>query len=445
MSKQFFLIYLILILSGALIFARGGNEQPSSEQLELNEIDVDGVEVIFWHQHTRSREEELNRIIDDFNQTNPWGITVIGEYAGSYEDIYNKMITGIVGNLVPDLVVAYQSQAASYMLADGLVDIETYINHPEYGLNEEDRADFIEGIYNSDYNAQFDNKRLGFPPNRSMEVLYYNIDWLRELGYEAPPRTWEEFADMIIAATDEEEGTYGLPISPDASNIFAQIISRGGDGYLDASGVGYEFDIPEFRDAVVWMKNLYDRGAARKISERYGNQTDFANSFTPFSMGSTSGIPYYQAAIDASDRGTFNWSVAYFPYTTAEPVMDMYGASVSIPRTGPEKQLAAWLFVKHYTSPEIQKKWSEVSGYFPVRSSVRDGMGDYIAGNSQYGDAFDILLNSEIKTEPPIISYDQVRGLIAAAYNAMIDGADISSTLNELTEEANILNEEMKP
>ena len=436
---------MILFMVGTMLFAGGSGEAASTPVLDLEDVELDGVEVLFWHQHSRSREELMNSIIADFNSSNPYGITVVGEYAGGYGDIYNKMISGIAAGVVPDLVVAYQNQAGSYMLADGLVDIEPYVDDPVYGLTEADKADFIEGIYNSDYNAQFDNKRLGFPPNRSMEVLYYNMDWLRDLGFSAPPKNWNEFAEMARAATDAAGGTYGFPISTGASTLFAMTISRGGDGYLDADKANYEFNTPEIRDSISAIKQLYDEGVAKKIAEQYGEQTDFANRLTPFAMGSTSGLPYYRSAIESSEQGVFEWSVAPIPYTTARPAMDMYGASVSIPSTTPEKQLAAWLFLKHLTTTDAQKSWSEASGYFPVRASVREKLEGYISENSQYGDAFDILLNSDIVTEPPIASYDEVRRIVSSYYNEILDGADLNDALDELTEEANFINVDMMP
>jgi len=463
MSNRIILVLAALLIIAGGVFAGGGNQTPAPtttapaasttpaptttpvSQSPFSNLELQGVEVLFWHQHSRAREEAMNRIIAGFNDTNPYGITVKGEYAGGYGDIYNKMISGLAGGVVPNLVVGYQNQAGAYMLADGLVDIEPYVVDPEFGLTATEKADFIEGIYNSDYNAQFDNQRLGFPPNRSMEVLYYNADWLEELGFAGPPKTWEEFERMAIAATDASTGKYGYPISTDASNLFSLAISLGGDGYLNGSGTDYEFNTPEIRNALSMMKRLYDAGAAKKIAEAYGNQTDFGNRISLFSMGSTSGLPYYGSAVEASEAGSFAWSVAPMPTNQSRPVMNMYGASVSIPKTSPENQLAAWLFLKYLTSPEPQRAWTVESGYFPVRASVRNSLTDYVSENPQFGDAFDILLNSQIKTEPPFASYEEVRRSVSSTFNEILDGADISSALDRLTKEANEINQDMLP
>ena len=122
--------------------------------------------------------------------------------------------------------------------------------------------------------------------------------------------------------------------------------------------------------------------------------------------------------------------------------MNIYGASVSIPKTTPEQQLAAWLFVKYYTSTEIQAKWSMVSEYFPVRASVADNMTDYFAENPAFKTAFDMLPYG--KFEPPVPGYDFVRDVLQEKIAAIVGGADVATTLDEVNSEANkILEEQM--
>jgi multiple sugar transport system substrate-binding protein/sn-glycerol 3-phosphate transport system substrate-binding protein len=89
----------------------------------LEDVDPTGQTVIFWYQHTRERENALKALMQQFNQANPHRIKTIGEYAGGYDDIYNKMIVGIQSGTVPNLVVAYQNQAMAYALAGGLVHL----------------------------------------------------------------------------------------------------------------------------------------------------------------------------------------------------------------------------------------------------------------------------------------------------------------------------------
>ena len=179
----------------------GGQEtaEEPAQQTDVEVLDPSGQQVIFWYQHTRERETALQELITEYNEKNEYGIVVKGEYAGAYSDIYNKMVVGIQGNALPSLVVAYQNQAMAYYLDGGIVDIAPYMNSPKWGLSNTEKSDFVQSFLMQDF---IGGAQVGFPPNRSLEVFYYNVDWLRELGFDNPPRTWDEFAQICRLARD---------------------------------------------------------------------------------------------------------------------------------------------------------------------------------------------------------------------------------------------------
>ena len=438
-------VALILVwATTAALFASGTKEAtpaPSGGTTSdsLAAVDPSSQTVTYWYQHSGSREKALQAMISDFNATNQWHITVKGEYAGGYDQTYNKMITAIAGNSMPDLVVAYQNQAATYEESGVLVDLNPYVKSTKWGV-EDQLSDFFPGFINQDINSQFGGKRLGFPPNRSMEVLYYNADWMRKLGLSTPPASWSDFLSMCKAATNKANGTVGYDISTDASNVFAQVISRGGN-ITGPGGKGYSLDTPEMKASMTFMQNLYKSGYAQKIAEKYGDQTDFGNSKSMFAMGSTSGLPFYEQAVSGSKQ-PFAWSVAAIPHTMAKPVLNIYGASISVTKSTPAKELASWLFIRWMSEPKQQAEWTRVSNYFPVRISTADSLGDYLKQNPRFADAFDLLKSSDTLAEPPFAGYDLVRDAISAAFNAILDGADVNTTLSDLNTKANKLYKE---
>ena len=410
--------------------------EPATEG-PLAGVDPSGQTVVYWHQHRGDREEALNEIIADFNEGNPWGITVEASNQGGYGDIYQKMVAGIASGELPNLVVAYQNQAATYELDDALVDMDVFVNDPQWGFNDEEKADFFQGFFLQDISPQF-GMRLGFPPNRSMEVLYVNLDGLAELGYDAPPTTWTEFGEMACAWTESAEGRMGYSIRTDASFIAAATFALGGD-IFDYENDEYVYNGEETVYALSFMQDLLNQGCANRIAERYGDQNDFANQVNLFYIGSSSGLPFVRSAIAESEAGDFNWNVAPIPYGdlgATEPTQNVYGASVSIPATTPEQELAAWLFVRWFTEPEQQARWAVASNYFPVRATTAENLADYFADNPQYAAAFELLGNT--KTEPPVAGYDVVRDMVEEqAFFDILDGADVQETLDAITDAVN--------
>ena len=412
----------------------------ASAQRDYENVDPTGQTITFWHQHSGIRQDMLREIVTDFNETNPYGITVIEENQGGYGDIFNKMLVLLGTTDTPNLVVAYQNQAATYQVVDGLIDLWPLVRSAEWGYAEEELADFFPGFLQSDVNPTFGNALLGFPPNRSMEMLYYNIDWLNQMGFTGPPTTPEEFAEMACAATVNDFAgatgggrSIGYEISLDASRFASWTFAFGGDMFDYEAGV-YTLDSEAAVTAMTFLQDLTDRGCMDIVTERFGDQTNFGQGRTLFTVGSSSGFPFYREAIEAG--ATFDWSVGAIPHVTPEPVMNVYGASVSIPAGHPaEEELATWLFLKYYTSTEVQADWARASNYFPVRASVADDLGDYFDADPAYEAAFGFLQYGI--AEPPVPGYDFVRNLIAGEMAAIFEGADVQETLAAANVEAN--------
>lgn len=408
-------------------------------------VDPSGQEVTFWHQQSGPNEELLNQFVQEFNDTNEYGITVTATNQGDYGDIFQKMLPLLNTDEAPDLVVAYQNQAASYQLGDALLDMDPLVSSAKWGLSEDDQADFFPSFFEQDIFPTFDDERLGFPPNRSMEVLYYNSEWLTELGFDGPPENPDEFREMACAASETPfskatgQGSSGYLISVDASRVASWAFAYGGDVY-DYDANQYTYDSPAVVDSLTFLQGLVNDGCAGTFTEDYGDQTAFGAGSTLFAIGSTSGLPFYKSGIE--EGANFDWSVAALPHT-GEPSQNIYGASVSMPKHAPESELATWLFIKYYTSPDVQARWAGASGYFPVRQSVADQMTDYFAENPGYKTAFDLIEYG--KSEPPVPGYDFVRDTIEQTFAGILTGDDAADALADANEEANdILSEQME-
>lgn len=420
----------------------------AQEAVDYENVDPSGQTVTFWHQHSRERETALLEIVEEFNTTNEHGITVVAEYQGGYDDIFQKMVALLGTQDTPNIVVAYQNQAATYQLVDGLVDMTPLVESERWGLTQEDIDDFFPGFWQSDIFPSFDNQRLGIAPNRSMEMLYYNQSWLDELreqgliDFEGPPTTPEQFEAAACAASENAFSgatatgrPYGYELSIDASRFASWTFAFGGNVY-DAETNRYTLDDPGAIAAMEFLQGLFEKGCAVFVSEQYGDQTNFGAGRTLFTVSSSSGLPFYQSAVEAG--AGFEWNVAAIPHTTPEPVMNVYGASVSLPAGHtPEETVAAWLFLKYYTGTEAQAAWATASQYFPVRESVAAGLTEFFESLPPYQTAFE-LLDYGI-AEPNVPGYDFVRALIDSEMAAIMDGADVAETLTFANREANLI------
>ncbi len=391
-------------------------EAAPESPLGVKPEDLQGVTITFWHVWSRGTGEQLQKLVDEFNATNEWGITVVAENQGGYDDMFNKMNAAIQSGELPDITVGYQNQAAAWDQAgDIIADLNPYINDPVYGLSEEEVADFLPIFWEQDVMG---DKRMGIPAQRSGQFMFYNVGWAKELGFDKPPVTPEEFQTQVCAAAEannnddnpDNDGTGGYIYNAGASVIAGWVWAFGGD-IVDAEGK-YTLNTPEMQKALEYLYDLKQAGCAWQGVNRYPNP-EFATRQALVTTSSIAGIPY-QAKAMQDEGSTDEWTLIPFPATGGKPVMDIYGPSFFVVKSTPEKQLASWLFLKWFTAPENQAKWVMASGYFPTRSSTVDYLQDYLTQNPQYAAGFNAVFGGEVelKFEPRDASWNAVRGAI---------------------------------
>ena len=168
----------------------------------------------------------------------------------------------------------------------GVVDAATYLKLVEGGLVE-DMTDYFDQYASDYYKAQveaengisvdymtFDGRMLGLPitgatPD-SANFLFVRQDWLDAVGMEAPT-TIDELMEVAQAFKDAQLGgpdTYGICMGPyefsgdcdwegflNGYGAYYNLWLEGEDGKL-----AYSNTLPEMREAILGMKELYDRG-----------------------------------------------------------------------------------------------------------------------------------------------------------------------------------------
>jgi ABC-type glycerol-3-phosphate transport system substrate-binding protein len=187
-----------------------------------------------------------------------------------------------------------------------------------------------------------------------------------------------------------------------------------------------------------FIQGMANKGCAQVTRDKYADQQYLGLGTNLFALGSTSGITYFQNAIEDGYSG--NWEISAVPHTTSEPVMNLYGGGLIMGNTGnADKMVAAYQWMKYITNTENSAVWSTESGYGFVRTSSADHSLIVAKRNDlpQYNRSLGLIQYG--KGEPSVPAYYSVRGEIEKAYAAIINGDDIMSTLNSLNDEANAI------
>jgi multiple sugar transport system substrate-binding protein/sn-glycerol 3-phosphate transport system substrate-binding protein len=429
-------------------------EEPTEEPMDEPEAmgvklsDLDGTTVKFWHVWGSDEPAEgIKTVVDEFNATNEWGITVEALDQGGYSEVEDAMNVAIQSGDVPDLVVGYANAFAAWYDVDAIVDLKPYMEDETVGMSEEAMGDFFEGPFETGLTP--DGARISLPFQQSGNVLFYNEGWAQELGFDSPPANIAEFKEQACAAAEananddnpDNDGTGGLVIYTGASNVMAWVFAYGGDVF-NAEEKAYDFT----SDAVVGVaelwKSMWDDGCAFE-TESYPNP-EFASRQALFTMSSTAGLPYQIAAFEDEGATDDEWTLIPFVGPDGNKAVNAYVQSLGIVNSTPEKKLAAWMFLKYFTSPEAQATWVEYSRYYPGRQSASDQLGDFMAENEKWAKGLELLQYG--RSEPAVASWSSVRRAVGDTFAAILQSSpeDIQAILEDLNETAAELVAEMQ-
>ena len=289
---------------------------------------------------------------------------------------------------------------------------------------EEQIADFFETAF---FGTVLENGiRVGFPLSQSINLIYYNSTWANELGFDSAPKSIDEFKDQACAATaanaDDDnpnnDGTGGLVMYTGSSNVVSWIFSFGGN-IISNDFSGYDFTTPETESVSVFLKELWDDGCA--FTTQSYPHPEFATRKALFIMNSSVGIPYQLDAFEADDAfPTDEWIFIPFVGPEGGEAVNAFSQTIGMVNTTPEKNLAAWLFLKYISSPETQATWIKGSAYYPTRKSVPALLTDYATANPQWKTGQDLLAIGN--SEPARASWATVRREVQNTFSAILQG-----------------------
>jgi multiple sugar transport system substrate-binding protein len=423
--------------------AAAPTEAPVVEPTEapMPMVDPSGQTVTFWHVWgTGTTGEGLLALVDEFNATNEWGITVEALDQGAYNDLEDAMNAAIQSGDLPNIVVGYTNALDTWHSVGVMADLDALINDPDYGLTADEVADYYAGAWNNGISAN--GQRVGFPHGQSENVIFYNNSWAEDLGFANPPATLDEFKSQVCAAAEannsdsnpDNDGTGGLVLYTGASNV-ASFVYGLGDNLRNDAGDGYDFTKPAVVRVAEFWKDLWDEGCAFP-TESYPNP-EFASRRALMTMSSTAGYTYQVSAFEAEGAMTDDaWTFIPFVGDSGTQAVDAYIQNSAIVKSSPEKELASWLFLKWFTSPEINARWIEVSAYYPIRMSAVDLLGDYSAANPLWAQGLELAPYG--MSEPGWASWSTVRRDVQDTFATILqsDKSEIPALLDDLNAKA---------
>lgn len=412
-------------------------EEPTEEPMGM---DLSGVTISFWHVYGEGdpRNATIVSLVDEFNATNEYGITVEALDQGAYGDVEDKVNAGLQSGDLPNVVQAYTSALLNWDTVGAVADLAPMVADPMYGLTQEELDDIYPSVLAIGVTP--DGRRLSWPLSLSANLMVYNFTWAQELGFANAPTNTAELKEQLCAAAaanaadPAKVGTGGMVWYASASNFLSFLYAFGGQE-LNEAGDAYDFNTAAMKDVALYINDLRDAGCTFE-TESYPNPEQ-AQRLALVTLSSNAGLPYYLAAFeDAANED--EWGFLPFLGPDGGQSADAFSQAVGVLTSTPEQDMASWLFIKYLTSAENQAEWIVASGYLPTHFSTEAMLADYIAANPIYQTALDLaaLGRAEPETFPAWNSVRRAINDAAAAMYAATTPEEIDAILAQLTIDA---------
>lgn len=181
------------------------NVENADEIISLDENQLEGTTITFWHAMGGVNGEALEYLVNKFNEENEYGITVVSEYQGSYDDAINKLKSAQLGNMGADLVQVYDI-GTRFMLDSGwVVPMQNLVDADGFDLS------VIEPNIAAYYTIG--DTLYSMPFNSSTPILYYNKNMFEAAGITEAPASFaeiEEIAPKLQEAGAQEVISLGI-------------------------------------------------------------------------------------------------------------------------------------------------------------------------------------------------------------------------------------------
>lgn len=453
MKKKIFALLMTAVMAAGLVACgNGGDEkkesdanQKTEEEGKKEEEGNDGeqdstgevITVTLWSMYAEDNDptkmgSRVQKLMDDFNATHD-DIKVEVSLGKTYDNI----VTAISAEDTPDLFQMYWQYAAPLSTRGALYDLTDFVNNDA----DFDKADFLEKAWKL---CTVDDRIYSIPFTASTSFAVYNVDVLKEAGYDSFPTTVEDMIQCAKDCYDVESTSMGMnPLTPWLDNVMWPAMTRA--SWEDADGKPV-FDTEAMRLAYSLQKDLIDyQGGYEKCS---GWQADFGNALggvtdpvltgeVGFLLLPDSSLPArYNAGVEANSIYDQNWSIAQVPGNS------MFTAAVYEMNAKTKNAEAAWEVMSYLNSKESMAYLAEGEngvGQLMPRTSALEALNGMDTVCDAMKKAADLIKNADLQSFPMSGYVNEYLDAIGNNMTQYLEGTlDLDAAMKSVQDEVDV-------
>ena len=315
--------------------------------------------VSFW---AMGREGEVvTELLPEFERAHP-GVKVVVQQL-PWSAAHEKLLTAFAGDATPDVAQMGNTWIPEMAALNALEPLGPLVA----ASRVVDEKDYFPGIW--------DTNRLGallygVPWYVDTRLLFYRKDLLAQAGFDAPPRTWDEWRTMLAAIKQRagaERYALLLPV-----NEFEPLLVLGlqqGAPLLREDGRWGNFRSADFRKALGFYREVFERGWAPPLTNNQvaNLYTEFGRGYFSFYISGPWNIGEFKRRLPPEQQG--HWMTAPMPGPDGPGASTAGGSSLAVFRASQHKP-QAWALVEFLSSPAVQQRFHALTGDLPPRRSV---------------------------------------------------------------------------
>jgi ABC-type glycerol-3-phosphate transport system substrate-binding protein len=323
------------------------------------------VELKYWSQlqPETQRWKDNQVVIDSFVQANP-DVTISIEHP-AFADFDTKLVTAARAGTPPDMSEVSDSFP---QLAKGgyLVQLDPFVQDVKLDLK-----DYYEGKLQTCY---VDGKLWALPITADCRGLWWNMNVLKNAGFDQPPTSWDQLVDVAQKTTRNgvygwgvQGGNQGFMICEQFSAFFIQ-----NDGKIISDDQTKAMtDQPEWITGAKYWQELTTKYKVTQPSAATDDQNATYALFAQGKIAMFPGGPWARAEIQRNNPNlTFgkDFSVSMVPYPTGKHPGTCQGGWLQSIWSASKVQEAARKLLAHYHTPENIAQ--EAASSMPTRRSA---------------------------------------------------------------------------
>lgn len=357
LTKRLGAAALAAMTAVSLTACAGGSTNGSNDG-DKNGGNASGDEnkIVFWSNHPGSSRDLEVEMINEFEKQNPDLHVELVDGGANYEELAQKFNAALAGSDLPDVIVASDVTWFNFALNDATAPLD------DLWKSENINSDSYVDTLRDDY--KYGDKHYGVPYSRSTNLMYWNTDDLKAAGLptDRGPQTWQEFADW--ADKLKAKTGHAALVIPDGSSYLDWYFQ----GMVWAFGGAYSDEWkPTFSDpkTIEAAKFLQDQVKKGNIEIGTDPTVTFGNGNASALLESTGSLG------GLTKSATIPFITTYLP--GPGPSAATGGAGLAVPNgISDARKKNAVKFIDFMTNTENTIKFSQATGYMPVRKDALD-------------------------------------------------------------------------